>query len=434
MQSAADIIVGMVHMDKEKTDFQAKLLYLVIIFSTMVVFQWHNYTFFFIFELLFILFSVFKTRKIIILKDNSINIIYIFLIITTAYCYFFSNMPSSFKRGAVIQMVLIVPSWLILSYVRSGLKKGNCYVPIIRNALKLMCLLQTSWCLLQFILFTAFHIDINDIIFVKSLKFVQEASFYKYGIYLPSGFGWHPSLMAPVVVLGFFLFESPYLKLLCITAAFACKNGTAIIGIIVAVFISLIDLLATRKKKFNKRTIISMCVGIVVIFVIFITTQAFSYIIAQISSLIQRILFSSGEISAMAHVRYYSSYPSIVRQSPFIQILFGYGDGCSGYPFTQLYGQALGYKSWAVESDIINLLISRGLLGFAAFYAVIIKSIIRGKDINKKYTFVFLILLIQGITYNIQNEGLFLIEMILYLLIFFGYDVFDSSDRIDLRR
>ena len=123
------------------------------------------------------------------------------------------------------------------------------------------------------------------------------------------------------------------------------------------------------------------------------------------------------------------SYPLIIKNSTVLQTLLGYGEGCSGYPFTQLYGQALSYSSWSVESDFINILISRGVFGFVAFYSFLTSAIWKGIKVNKKYGIVLSIFLLQGITYNIQTDGVFFIEVLLYCFIVREKDIFDIDKK-----
>ena len=386
------------------------IFFLVVVFSTLVIFQVRNLTYFVILESVVVLLNVIVRRKLFFLPDRKINIIYLLLCVSLLNSYLFSSLPNSFKRGALVQFIILIPLWLIAAYIYNECKTDNKIIEYANKALKIMCCLQFIWCVFQFGTYAILKVDINDQVFVQILGLVNNASFFKYKILQPSGFSWHPSTLAPLVVLGFFLFSSPYMKILCIITALLSRNGTAIIGIGLALFVSIIELAKKRNKRIPKMYFLPVLIIFVVGCVLFLCTNIFDSVISQIVSLISRMLTSTAEISAMEHKRYYSSYPLIIKNSTVLQTLLGYGEGCSGYPFTQLYGQALSYSSWSVESDFINILISRGVFGFVAFYSFLTSAIWKGIKVNKKYGIVLSIFLLQGITYNIQTDGVFLLK------------------------
>ena len=131
--------------------------------------------------------------------------------------------------------------------------------------------------------------------------------------------------------------------------------------------------------------------------------------------------------SGDAHRRYYTEYFNVLDNSSIPQILFGYGIGCSGYPFTEMFGQYGNHASWAVESDIMNILLSRGIFGFVLYYGMLIFIAIKGFKISYKYLCTTIILIIGGITYNIQFDWLFLINILMLYCVNNGINWFDSN-------
>ena len=78
-------------------------------------------------------------------------------------------------------------------------------------------------------------------------------------------------------------------------------------------------------------------------------------------------------------------------------------------------GQYDALKSWAVESDVIDILVSRGVFGFFIFYGWIIRIAARGIKTDYRYFVLAVALAAGGITYNIQFDWVILIELMLWL-------------------
>jgi len=144
--------------------------------------------------------------------------------------------------------------------------------------------------------------------------------------------------------------------------------------------------------------------------------------------LLQRIfgLVNDGG-SGDAHKRYFTAYPQIVEISSTVQLLFGYGEGCSGHAYDLLFDQYSSLANWAAECDIMNILVSRGMIGFVIYYAFLLCIAIKGSRINYKYLFVVLIIMLQGVTYNVQFDWLFFIEGLFLIAIMRGEDIFKQD-------
>ena len=84
--------------------------------------------------------------------------------------------------------------------------------------------------------------------------------------------------------------------------------------------------------------------------------------------LINRIFNVNSDSSSSAHLSYYILYPQIVEENGWFTSLFGTGYASSGYSITNINGQYSGLRLWVVESDIIDILVSRGILGFISYY------------------------------------------------------------------
>ena len=111
--------------------------------------------------------------------------------------------------------------------------------------------------------------------------------------------------------------------------------------------------------------------------------------------------------------------------------IFGYGVGCSGYTITSLYGRYADGGTWAIESDFINILVSRGIIGFIIYYWFLIRIMIKGFKIDYRYAIFIITVLFQGFGYNIQFDYLLLIEILMYILIENRVNFFDVVDELN---
>ena len=79
-----------------------------------------------------------------------------------------------------------------------------------------------------------------------------------------------------------------------------------------------------------------------------------------------------------------------------------------------LNGRDTVQQSWSVECDFVDLLISRGIFGFVAFYYFMLYIAVKGFKIDKLYTIAIIVIMIEGIGYNVQWAYVFFIELILF--------------------
>ena len=91
---------------------------------------------------------------------------------------------------------------------------------------------------------------------------------------------------------------------------------------------------------------------------------------------------------------------------------------------SQIYGRYSGLGNWAIECDIVNILVNRGIVGFALFYLFIFRMIVKGWKINKRYSIVAIAIFIQGFGYNVQWEYITLMEIVFYYCICNKIDFF----------
>ena len=114
-------------------------------------------------------------------------------------------------------------------------------------------------------------------------------------------------------------------------------------------------------------------------------------------------------------MNYYILIPDIIMNNNFINALFGYGLECSGYIYSKMYGQYVG-SVWVIESDIVNTLLNVGIIGFVIYYWIIYRIffVVKANKNKNKYRLFIVVILLSGITYNIQFNWTFLLILMLY--------------------
>ena len=153
-----------------------------------------------------------------------------------------------------------------------------------------------------------------------------------------------------------------------------------------------------------------------------------------LNNLWTRLFSTEKDASTAAHLGYYSDYFKILKQSTLSQVIFGYGTGCSGYTITSLYGRYANGGTWAIESDYVNILVSRGIFGFVSYYWFLLWILVKGIKIDRRYGIFIVTILLQGFGYNIHFDYLLLIELFMYILISKHINFFDYVDKLNDRK
>ena len=312
--------------------------------------------------------------------------------------------------------IILLPTYFFYTYLLDDLKKKKITLDKIVEALKTGFLIQICYLPFQFFMYHIWEIDLNDVIFVKLLHLMNNASFIRQGTYYPSGFTWHSALLAPMLVLSFVLFQSSVVRGIIIMDSFICGNNTALLGVAFIMFV--LACKSIKDNKISRNRVIAISVAVIT------AMLAFNQIIKKVTYIIYRIIYANLDSSSRAHLSYYTLYPDIIKKSNIINVLFGTGYATSGHAITQMNGQYMSLAHWAVESDLIDILISRGMIGFLIYFGLLLYIAFKGKNINYKYFIVILAFCIQGITYNVQFEYVFMIELVMYSAVVLNLDLF----------
>lgn len=411
-------------MNKMVTDnVTSKIIYLMFFFSTLVFFKFGNITWFTVLQLILCIYKVVEKRKIPLTSTWEINLIYGELILATLVGVIF-NPILSYKKSAIFMGGMALLTYFTSLYVNEQVKRSSYTVQLIRNAFKAMALVQMIWIPIQYVVHLVSGLDINNLVFVNLLHFTEDASFVRAWEWFPAGCCHHPAVIAPMFVIAYCLFDSFPLKLLIIFDSLICGSSTAFVGVFVTAFLLFLNSLCKKKKGLKKKQLIAVGIVIIASILIFTQTDIWTAITQRIFYLYARTSGISKDSSTLAHFQYYLDYLEIVKKSNAFQILFGCGEGCSGMWASQMYGRYSGLGNWAIECDIVNILVNRGIVGFLLFYLFMFRIGIKGWRINKCYSIITIAIFIQGFGYNVQWEYIALMEMVFYYCICNRIDFF----------
>lgn len=417
-----ECMIGQKRLDIVKTTVM-----LLFIISPMFVLHFGKREAFLWVQIFFCCLMALKYNRVYFLKYPIINLIFLELA-ASAVSAVLSEMPSSYQKAAVVQPIMLIPLYFTAAYLVQLIKRNHAWCGVIIKAVKCAVLIQAIWLPVQLILYRGFQLDINDLLFVKILHMVENASFVRSWKWYPSGLSWHSATLAPLFVLGILLFKSNAVRALILVDSMLCGNSTAMIGAFMAFgLVCLHKILTTRKMKVNRQKLVVglllLAVGLVAMYYLKIG----SLLVSSISKLWIRLFGEEKDASTAAHFGYYADCVTIMKNSSPMEVLFGYGLGCSGHPISVMYGRYTELASWAIECDPVNILVSRGVVGFIGYYGFLLYILIKGRRIDFRYVILMFTVLVQGLGYNIQFDYLFLIEIILYSTIKMKVNFFDAD-------
>ena len=412
-----------------KSDISLLILSLMIITSSMFVLQIANYTLFLWMQIAYVIFMCLFKKKIRIHHNTSINLIFVSLF------FFFlmsqlSSMPDSYKKTAIIMPLMLLPLYFSTAFIERYIKRNPLITSKIVHFFKIGIGIQIIWFAFQIVAYSVFHMDINKTVFVDMLHLVDNASFIRNWTYYPSGLSWHSATLAPLFVLGIIIFDNLYIRIIIIIEAVLCGNATTFIGVLLCVVMMLgYSIFFEKHHWFTQKALFSFIAVVALIPVIIYVFNVGELVTSKVVLLWSRLFGLGQDSSSAAHLAYFSDYFSITKRSSFIQVLFGYGYGCSGFPITQIYNRYASLTNWSIECDVIDILVARGIVGFLIYYGFLINILIKGMKIDYRYVVLMSVILFQGLGYNIQFDYVFLLEIVLYICIKYRINFFETTSR-----
>lgn len=386
-----------------------------------------------LFIITFVLFFLYK----IVLSGRIVSQIYgLYIIGLTLICgitMYFGSLPDGWKESSTNQIVLYLTVTVVFF-----LRFSNKEIEELIKGIRMGLFINIIWSFVQFTLYLLIKFDINDFVFSKVLPMREKASTFNTSLstMCVTGINWHPAQLVPIIILAYFFFDDILIRCLLIFLAVISTNTTCVVALALCFVLDFIRNIGQKKKKRNlrylkiKNFLIVLTLIIVVVFIVIAKGNIIIYFINHISRVIERINSAYTGVnvnnSTMLHLRYYTSYPLILSHYGLKEALFGIGFECSGYPFTELYGQYEGLKSWHVESDLINFLVGRGLIWTVSHYAFLFMIAIKGRKISFKYTMTILVLIGSGILYNNNFLWIEFLIYVFFIAINKNYNIFNS--------
>lgn len=411
-------------------DLKMIILSFSFILLPLSILSFSRFSFGIIFLMIYML--MFLSKKITIKKDLFIVSLFICSIITVLI-NLNKDIGFYWKREAIFNFFMHTIIIIFIILIAKNLNLNN--IKIIIKGLKIACIITFFWSFFQFITYTLNGMDINNVLFSKTglLKLVKTASAHRDGILCITGLEWHPGQLVPILVLSYCIFKTPIVKIIIAVIALLSLNSTCILSVIMCFALDFCcTFLFIKEIKVSSKKLIGVVGCLLILFIVFIFNQdLLKIVLYKINNIYERIINivkgNSIDISTYLHARYYSFYPNIVKQSNFLENLFGYGYECSGYPYSKILKQYTEFNTWIVESDIINFLIGRGWIWTIIFYALLIKTGLKGLKISKEYFIFIICLIISGITYNNQFIWVMIFEIVLYVCVKRKINIWDYA-------
>ena len=395
-------------------------IYLFVILNSISGLQIKNVSINSILVLLFIVFVLIKfiTKK----SDNNIflpkNNLFIFLMfscilscvfsLTYTYVIPHNSVVISFIMNAFCYIMIFV----LLYNTDKEMFKEMCDVFV--KGLIYAARIQVIWGLLQMVFLYTKNININKILFVDILQSsISEnwvMGFYSDGRWIlrMTGLNYENAIFAIVVCIGLSLEKNKVWKAIETFAVIFCLSRTGWLMVFIY-YLTLILKNIKKKKNISSKNFYRAMVVILMLILLTILLYNFNDTIRlQINSIYYRITDNdSNNISGVRHFSYYIYGPYLlINDSNIMQMLFGYGIRCSGIPFSEhldilnKMGGTVDYKSaWAVESDVIGLLLGGGIVTTLIYYLMGYKLI---KN-NNIFTNAIIIILFGGVTYHFHS-------------------------------
>lgn len=393
-----------------------RLYYAIGLFSTMQIISVFNISLF-VFISYIVLIYMLANRRCIKLFDNSIIIYSIIICMSTGInvgCSVLSDGYSIRTITSMLNMLILIFIYILAS--RENLKN---FV----DGFEMSCKVQLFWCVVQIICIKFLNFDINNFVFNRLLSMTDNVTQSREGELVCTGLHWHAANLIPIVIYLYCFSKSFFMKGLSAIVVLFTQNTTALITLGVCVVMDVLiigrKIVKSRIKKISIKNLV-IVLGCTILVVLTIN-RVLPYAIEKIEKVIYRFSALTGNlkggeddvgISSLTHLNYYRLLPEIILQNGPINAIIGYGVECSGFIYSQMYGQYIEII-WVIESDIVNTILNIGIIGFVVHYWLFMRLFLVMKR-EKKYWMFVLAILVGGITYNIQFNWLLFLMLALY--------------------
>lgn len=332
-------------------------------------------------------------------------------------------LPAGYIKASIsgtLQWALI---FIICIYMRRS--HSDCGTDSFFRGLDLSCKVQILWCLLQMAAYYVLKLDINAKLFGEILHTNNETSQYRNGVLACTGLHWHAANMIPILAYLYFRYPGVLWKGLCIAVMYFMRNATAIIAVGMCIGLDVLrfcwQTLRSPGVSLSKRIAAYILVGIgcaciVLPFVFPKIWEMIEYLLLRIYQISNP---SYGNESSAVHFNYYRHLPYILSNISPLEAFLGSGFNTSGYRFSYFFNQ-YSQSIWTVESDFVNITLSKGLLGCILHYCFLINLAVRLKKTGQTARIcTLLVLLLCGFVYDNQFIWVLLVEFMMYCTTFY---------------
>lgn len=394
----------------------------IISIKGLTIFTWMTFII-----VLYIFMQTLYSKNYLVNKKTITFLTISFFVLLSSFICLTSEMHQMWKEIQYKNMIWqILHVFIFVFYYRyENYRKVKYYLKGIYYA----SLFQVIWSFLQYIVYSLFTISINKLIFYDIFKIPEAAHIQTKGSSIAlTGLCWNVGNMAPLIVFGYLFTKSPIIKLIFVLYSVLSGSRTLLLGMVLCVVLDIIIyLFKYRKVTIYKKHIKYFVVGVgFLVPIILLKSDIILKVLKKGYELIGSlsVQYLTTQSSARIHARYWTTIPQVTNWSKPINVLFGYGIGCSGYPFAMLYNQYADH-SWVVECDFINILWNYGYIGFILFYSWYIHNIIKGYKIDKKYIVLLITLLAEGVMYNVMFNWCYIAILFIFICISYKENIFE---------
>ena len=226
------------------------ILYLMGFFSTFYIIRIKSFQLTTLLAFVCIMSVCFLKQKINLINVNRLFLAFIISVIATSFLNLFLPMEDTYKiKVSIVALIELFILYLSAEQIKQ-LDKYS--ISKLISGLRMSCYIHIIWCLLQFVAYNFFEIDINQIIFGDLLHMSNGdygVSRYEAGRLVISGLCWHPINLAPTLALSVLLLNKWYVWFAAFFIAFYSDNSTTMV-VLATVFV--LCLLTVFKGKISK--------------------------------------------------------------------------------------------------------------------------------------------------------------------------------------
>lgn len=341
------------------------------------------------------------------IRDLSFLLFLMGTVVSCFSCLFFLNQYWFSESFKATMKFLLVFFPLAYFYKHDEIKRLGHYFFV---GLYYSCIVQLIWSVLQLIFWYGMNRVLNEEIFGNLLHIQTSHSWLTWHSgFRTTGLSWESANLGISLVMGYFLSKNVWMKMVFFVGLIFCGSRSALLTLIFAIMITLGYRLifVSNRILYNKRKLKRFLYGMVIlaifgVIVLNVLHFDFSLFFNTFNTFYNRIVkgFSGNDASAGRHMDYYFKLPEVFKKSNAIQILFGYGTSCSGYPYTDIFKKSTDPAYvWNVESDIITVLVGNGLFGFATYYIFAIKMLYKNRRSSFDQLAVAFCIIFAGVMY-----------------------------------